>query len=173
MSYTYKDRGLRAFIERALKLGTLRVQVGIVGEEATQPHGDGRLTMAQAMIINEYGTRDGHVPERAPVRHTFQNNKGHVATVLGRAIGRVVRGDEPVYELTKLGRWAADEVRHTIAQGLEPANAADTVRRKGSATPLIDEFDLMKAISHRIVRRDGADRVTVPEIGTRGEMPSE
>jgi hypothetical protein len=50
--------------------------------------------------------------------------------------------------LDTIGAQAVGFCRDAIANGIAPANAPSTIKRKGSATPLIDQGHLRNAITH-------------------------
>lgn len=50
--------------------------------------------------------------------------------------------------LDQMGARAAGYCKEAIETGIAPANAPSTIKRKGSATPLIDKGILKNAITH-------------------------
>ena len=49
----------------------MQLRVGMVGDKANEKEAGSDLSLADLALIHEYGTEDGHIPERAPVRKTF------------------------------------------------------------------------------------------------------
>jgi hypothetical protein len=50
-----------------------------------------------------------------------------------------------------LGQWGAAAVKRTITSGqVTPPDAPGTIARKGSSTPLIDEGQLVNAITYAV-----------------------
>ena len=54
--------------ERLAAANGYQLKVGVVGPGAAAVEADSDLTMAALALIHEYGTEDGHIPERAPLR---------------------------------------------------------------------------------------------------------
>lgn len=150
---TDTDRGYKKAIRSLRKAaGKRHVVVGIRSEKggATAP-GDS-LNLAGIAAVNEFGSEDGHVPERSFLRSTFDAGKDRYAGVIDQALGRVADGTSDIEkELGLLGLGVAADVQRTITSDLPPPNAASTIRRKrGSTGTLRDSGRLHASIDSEV-----------------------
>lgn len=155
---SFKDKGLARIMSSVKELARHSVEVGLVGPEAEATHANARgLTVAEVGLINEFGSTVANVPERSFLRATFRNNK-RIPNIMTFAANDVVLGRKtPIEALDQVGRVAAELVKQRIARQVPPANATFTVRRKGFDHPLIEDGELIHAISHRVVITMTAD----------------
>lgn len=150
---TIRGPGLGPTVARLRGLVGLRVDVGVMGPDAAQPHsGPDGLTLAGVAAVHEFGSADGRTPERSFLRATFDANRSRYAAQARRVAGRVLAGEAPGPLLEALGLGIAGDVQERIAAGIEPALAPATVARKGSSKPLIDTGRLRQSISSRVRR---------------------
>jgi hypothetical protein len=162
----YKDLGLAQITKAIESSGQLRVRVGVVGPKAEESHGDGRLTNAEAGLINEFGTKDGHVPRRSFLRDPISHAQPQVFQLMTEMIRSVVEdGASAESAADKLGEKLAAISRRAVADGVPPANAPATIKQKGFDHPLIDAGQLAAVITHQVVRADGS----LLEAGASGE----
>lgn len=95
------------------------------------------------------------VPERAPIRKTFDEQMPRIRAASQRLIARVVKGElELPQALGQIGEFASAQIRRTIQRGVDPPLAASTVRRKRSSKPLIDEGQLINAYTYQVREGD-------------------
>ncbi|MCK4717652.1 MAG: hypothetical protein KAT70_03195 [Thermoplasmata archaeon] len=139
----------KALLKRLSRHST--VLVGVQGKKAEATHKDSEdsegepLTVGEIASIHEFGLG---VPERSWLRAWIEENRSMIQSDLRRAMQRVIEG-----KLTKeqaasiLGVKYVGEIQKRIAQGIEPPNHPDTVKRKGSSKPLIDTGQLRSAIT--------------------------
>ena len=152
----YIDMGLGKILAEIEKARVASIQVGLVGEKAETPTSDGRLTLAEAGVINEFGSSDGHVPRRSFLRDPIHREEPLVIAELAQAahdIALLRATAEVAYD--KVGRRMALVVADAIVDGIPPANADATVEKKGFDEPLIDTGDMLAAVGHRVVRGTG------------------
>jgi hypothetical protein len=152
------DRGFNRIAQaiRGLRPTTLRVGV-LEPEGGAEADADG-ATLAGIAAINEYGSADGHVPERSFLRSTFDAHQ----TEYGRELAQVIEdaalsGADPEQGLARLGLRIVGDVQEAIASGVGPANAPSTVARKGSSKPLIDTGRLRQSIRSEVVPGGGGE----------------
>lgn len=142
----------------------IEVRVGIV-EQQTHPSG---LDMAYLQVIHHYGKvfteetqGDPIVKRTIPARDVYntpmENRKKEIMAriqhaIKGESIDRGFTG-EKFAEIT--GEAVLEEaVLHTFRTGEGLAlNAPSTIKAKGSASPLVDEGDLMKAQAWKVVKK--------------------
>lgn len=121
-------------------------------------------------MANEFGTQ--RIPERSFLRSTLDQNRDRYADILVEALERVPDGESPERAMSRLGAIVVGDVQRKITEIRYPPNAPSTVKRKGSANPLIDTGQLRQAIDFRVRRpeeRSGDDEET--EEVRRGYVP--
>lgn len=164
MKFEYKDVGLATVNRVFNEMRNIHVRVGVVGAGASEHTADGRLTLAEAMLINEYGTDDGHVPARKPIRSTLTRDEVAKTT---RPIVRSLTTTNVPAELMpriesvmeRIGEQLAEKIRNRIFSQTADAesggferNAEDTIRRKGFDYPLVERGELARAITYKLLR---------------------
>lgn len=152
-----RDLGYGAFMTRLAGMHSVHVLVGVDGdgtEVTVNEHGKTIATpdLAQIAAWQEFGTEDGHVPERSFLRSTMDENRARYANLQEVAVGRMVDGLSPRIAYGAIGLVATADVRRKIRAGVDPANAASTIEAKGSSTPLVDTGALYDAIGFQIER---------------------
>ncbi len=138
------DRGWKQFQRKMARLSKKRLSVGIVDDQSA----DGDFSMADLMAVHEFGSMDGHIPERKPIRHTAEKNRADYMKELETATDRVLTKKATAEgELKKLGeRVRGDIVRAIQNDELGIPNAPSTIAQKGSSLPLVDTGALVGSI---------------------------
>lgn len=142
MSVKDVDLGMDRLIADLFGLGVPLVYVGVRGQA------DGELATIAA--ANEFGTRDGHVPERSFLRSTVDENRAEYAKALGQVLEGVIDGRSATPGLQRIGVRAKADVQRKIRAIKTPPNAPSTIRQKGSRNPLIDTGRLRQSIDYEI-----------------------
>lgn len=151
------DRGFKKILENARKLlKSPKVKVGWL--ESSGGHKKADLTVAEIASIHEYGTHDGKIPERAPLRKTLAQSKTQIASMQSKLLNEVIFGKMDVESSLKiLGEFVKAEIQQTIRAGLTPEWAESTlnerIRRSGgivAITPLIDSGQLLRSIHYKV-----------------------
>jgi hypothetical protein len=141
---------------RLADIDGMAVKVGIVGAAAAQLEDDSDLTLAELWQIHEYGTADGHIPERAPLRKTFIAHRADLAATYRKAAYGVLTGKLTASQaLGLIGLRAKTLVQQTIVAGLTPPLATSTILRKGSTKPLVDHGQLYRSVDYEIAAAEG------------------
>lgn len=158
MSVTDRDYGYRKIKEWLLDVGEPYVIVGVRqedGEKLHSPDEDEELTIADVAAVNEWGSEDGHIPERSYLRSTFDENKGKYSNMLDRGLGEAIdqRGDfDKVHDTLELvGERVKRDVQRKIREFDDPPNAPATIKRKGADNPLIDTGRLRQSIDSQVM----------------------
>jgi len=138
-------------IKRKLKaLEKKTVEVGILGTSALQAEEDD-FRIVDVAIVNEFGTDDGHIPERPAHRQTYEAQKGEVKRKSDLAVQAIMQpGGSVTRQLNRLGLWYTGELKKSIIAFDSPANAPATIEKKGADNPLIDTGRMLNAIHHEI-----------------------
>lgn len=137
---TVRDLGWRRFKTAARDLDGKGVKVGIRARDAGKQN-DG-VDVIDIALWNELGTSDGRVPKRPFMRHTADTSKAEVVAAASRWAGMILAGKLSADRaLASLGEFYKMKIQATIrgSKAWAVPNAAETVRRKGSSTPLVDQ----------------------------------
>jgi hypothetical protein len=112
---------------------------------------DGKVkTVAEVAFWNEFGTDDGHIPERSFMRSTMDRNMFRYQGMLKKYAIRIYEGRMTIDEsLDQLGRIIAADMRKAVRDFHDPRNADSTIKAKGFDDPLIETRQLMRSITHK------------------------
>lgn len=129
-----------------LRVGVLEVNAngGPAGGDAHDNHSG--LTIADLANIHEFGLG---VPERSFVRAWVDSNTEQINAKAAEIFPKALSGEITWQQAgDQLALWAGAEVQKYISDGnVQPPDADETKRRKGSSTPLIDTNLLRSAIT--------------------------
>ena len=134
--------------------GHTRVKVGFpVGKVDNQ-------VMMKA-IYNHFGTEETVkltngsisqsvvIPARPFLSISFDANASEYNSILRSEAKKILSdGKDSGLTMSKLGILAEGHVRTTITNLKEPANAASTIKKKGSSNPLVDSGEMKNATTH-------------------------
>lgn len=138
------------------KLGTMRVNVGVLaskGGNAPVEGGPPGFDLVALAATHEYGSSDGHVPERSYLRRTFSMKQEVFVAASAKIARGLLNGKIDLEKAGNLlGALGATEVKKTITEGdgVPPPLAASTIARKGSSRPLVDTGRLLNAITWEV-----------------------
>lgn len=167
--YHFDDRGWRRLTSAVSRFSSSAVDVGILGGIGSQMHPNGKITIWEIGAINEFGSRDGHTPERSFLRSAFQD-RSWVRSITALAARRVLNLRGTAEDaLNWMGGVAVHAVRQKIDSGPPPPNAPSTVQKKGFDHPLFEIGVLRSAISHQVTRNPVGQGVGIVEHFLPGE----
>lgn len=147
------DLGLEEFMRGVRVLDQTKVRVGVVGPAASAPASSGRITIAEAALISEFGSRKAGIPGRHAISGTITPEQ---ALKVGEDVARTVMSFGNVDgALDEAGRKLAEVIVDRILRGDFEPNATSTVKKKGFDHPLIDTSGLVNAVGHQLVRGSG------------------
>ena len=138
--------GAKYFAELEKMIG-LEVQVGWQGDEA---YDDG-ITVAQVAAYNELGTST--IPPRPFMQQSFEKHQSELQSLCDVATNGIANGSTTEAELNKLGVGLKGLVQDEIVGGGFTPNAPSTIRKKGSAQPLIDTGYMRQTVNYVIKPR--------------------
>ena len=96
---------------------------------------------------NEFGTRNGHIPERSFIRSAVDENESQINQRADRVYRRIIDGKLKKREgLGQMGEFIQSLVTRKITTLRHPENKESTIARKGSSNPLIDSNRLRSSI---------------------------
>ena len=142
------DHGYKALMETVAGLSEpTSIAVGVLERDAQTE--DGAVTVLDVGTWNEFGTVG--IPSRSFIRDWVDGNRKRAQGILKKLLQRVIAGElTEDAALEQFGAWAKGEIQARIARGVPPPNAASTVKRKGSSTPLIDTGILRSSIDYEV-----------------------
>jgi phage gpG-like protein len=159
------ERGYEALKREFAKMAEFKpeVKVGILGDAEKNARTDG-LTNVEIGTVHEFGSPSEGIPERSFLRSTMEAKGDEYRATLGRELRQAFgqKGlelqESALLVLERLGMRASADVKERIREGIAPANAPETVERKGSSTPLVDTGQLINSISWQVgQKKRGAD----------------
>jgi len=118
---------------------------------------DADSTLLIIGAANEFGTRDGHIPERSFIRAGVDLNEPEIQERADRLWGQIVDGSMTKQQgLSRMGEEIQRLIQKRITDIKLPPNALSTIAAKGSSNPLIDSGRLRASIRWVLARtQDG------------------
>lgn len=134
--------GMEQYLRQVDALDGRGVKVGIQSDAGSH-EGTSILDIA---IFNELGTED--IPPRPFIRTFAEKNARTLGTAMDRTADTVLRGRTVDIALETLGEFAERQQKAQVINSPAWAapNAASTIKKKGSAKPLIDHGVMLNAI---------------------------
>lgn len=121
---------------------------------------DSPLTVGEIAVINEFGSADGHVPERSFIRASFDKHHEEWWNACVKMQWAVITGQmDTDRSLGLIGELMKRDIQRTITAGGIPRveNAASTIAAKTRAgkkgdSPLIDTGQMRGSVAYAVVR---------------------
>lgn len=163
-----KDKGWKKFMAQAqINAGEVAGFAGYLRSTApyrprnrkkakASPTGDAKkaavsLTMAQLASIHEFGSKDGHIPERSFMRSALADHNKELKRLTKKVSDQVVMGRmDKKKGIGLLCQKVIDWFAAKIDENLPPPNAPSTVEAKGSDHTLIDTGQLKNSLDWEI-----------------------
>jgi len=148
------EKGQYFNTRNALKaLDGLRLDVGYFAGIGTT---DSKFTLPEIAAVQEFGTKDGRIPERSFMRTTFDKfrliyNEQFVEQGFLAALGK----KDPEKALLSVGNNYKSDVVNKITGIRNRKNAPSTIAKKGFDNPLIHTGIMRANIKVRVSRRGG------------------
>lgn len=151
-----------------IKVGVLTDEVAekptevTVSGAASNAKDEEEITLVDLCFVHEFGSEDGHIPERSFMRSTLIAKRPELVRLCGDLTKKIVNS-EGRYKLETalgvLGEFVVAAIKTTIRDrettGPEnQANAPETIARKGTDLPLVDHGQLINAISYEVFIND-------------------
>lgn len=135
-------------LEKWLNRAKMRSKSVSVGFFSTARYSDGTPVAAVA-AWNHFGVPSRNIPERPFMCDAIEGAKGPIMEVLERGIDpKDLRLDGKT--AGKMGLVMQAQIVRSITELSTPANAASTIKRKGSSNPLIDEAHMRGSVSYLV-----------------------
>lgn len=139
------DRGWDRILRELAAANNSFVKVGIQEGDTTK---DG-LNLAEVAATNEYGSSDGHIPERSFIRSTVDMQQRAVSVLKVKLLRQIYSGSiSSEQALRLLGEFMQAKIKRRISTFTDPPNAPSTIERKGSSQPLIDTSHMRNSIRY-------------------------
>lgn len=126
-----RDLGLDELLDDLLDDEFDAVDIGLLTDEDEQ-----------FIIIggaNEFGTRDGHIPERSFIRAGVDENEPDINQHADRLWSEIIAGRVSKLDaLARMGELIQRHIQRKITTLRFPPNALSTIKKKKSSNPLID-----------------------------------
>ncbi len=107
---------------------------------------------------NEFGTRDGHVPERSFIRKGVDLNGGAIEAKADEVWGQIIDGKMSLQQgLGIMGEFIQAIITRRITTLRTPKNADATKKRKKSTNPLIDTGRMRASIRWTLARNSDGE----------------
>lgn len=143
-------KGIKDWEDKLKEYDSKNVMIGVT----SKTNGEGGNAML--MAVHEYGTEDGHIPERRPIRLTLDNNADKYARRYQQGLDKVLRGEMSAdVALKSIGEEVSGDVKKTIMNGLTPPLADSTISRRinKSDKPLYDTGELLASITYEVRKK--------------------
>lgn len=142
------DRGANAILKQVIIAKRKPfVKIGVQADAGM--HKGSNTDMVVIASANEYGTRDGRIPERSFIRSTMDENRRKLLTKTKRLLKNEKYNIRKILNL--LGLEITRLIQRKITTLSSPPNKPSTIRAKGSDNPLIDTGQLRQTIRHEVV----------------------
>lgn len=143
------DDGKRIFRELD-KLASQMVAVGFQQGDVTEESG---VDICDVAAFNELGTE--HIPSRPFMRQSIDGNADKITEFMQSKVDEIIGGKTADQVLKEIGIFQKGLVQETIKEGDFAPNAPATIRKKGSATPLIDTGLMRQSVNYQIKKKGG------------------
>ena len=133
------------------KLFELEAHVGF--QRGVKPYKDG-TDLVDIAAFNEFGTSG--TPARPFMKQSWENHTNELKDFSRNANAIIVKGGTAETVAKKAGAFGVRLVREEIVDGNFKPNAPSTIRKKKSATPLIDTGHMRQSV-HYVIKKKGGE----------------
>lgn len=127
--------------------------VAQVGFPKGKNYEDG-TSVAYVAAIQEFGAPAVNIPPRPFIRPTVKSQKENWIKTIKGGIPEVVLGKKTAFDVLDLvGIQASADIQTTISSIYSPPNSPATIKRKGSAKPLIDTGLMLASVTNGVNKK--------------------
>ena len=131
----------RALFTQLEALDKLKVDVGFL---------EGSGEMAAIAAYNELGTST--IPPRPFMSQTVSSHGDEISKAIADGCSVVMEGGSAAEALDQIGSKVKGLIQNEMASGNFTPNAPETIKKKGSSTPLIDTGRMMQSVEYAVRR---------------------
>lgn len=141
------DLGYANIIKSICALSGKVVKAGVLASSGKAS--DGKTNLVDVAVYNEYGT--SRIPKRPFVRIATDSKKKNWQEQTDKLAGEILDGHGSAEQsLEIIGNIMSADIQNVIGSSKLAPNAASTIKKKGSAAPLIDAGRLRPSIRFEI-----------------------
>lgn len=119
--------------------------------------GSGRVVFLAKGAPGATGVTKPHtitIPARSFLRASVDENLDALSSMIAKQIDRIADGQQTGQGAAEIiGIYMQGLVQKRISDGIQPANKAATIRRKGSDKPLVDTGELKASIVWKVTKK--------------------
>ena len=138
----------RRFMQQIKELSELEVRIGFQQGEAQEDDGTDICDIA---AWNELGT--ANIPSRPFLRKSVDENEQAINDFLKDEMAMLKNGTPAEQILKEIGIFQKGLIQEKIRNGDYVPNAVSTIRKKGSAQPLIDTGRMRQSVNYVIKKK--------------------
>ncbi len=139
-------------LEKTLReLAALEVRIGFQQRKVNK---DG-VDLVDIAMFNELGTV--RIPSRPFLRNSVDSNSDKINAFLQTRKKGILNGESAKETLKEIGVFQKGLIQEQIVEGSFAPNAEATIRKKKSATPLIDTGRMRQSVNFVIRKKGGSD----------------
>ena len=138
----------RRFMQQIKELSELEVRIGFQQGEAQEDDGTDICDIA---AWNELGT--ANIPSRPFLRKSVDENEQAINDFLKDEMAMLKNGTSAEQILKEIGIFQKGLIQEKIRNGDYVPNAVSTIRKKGSAQPLIDTGRMRQSVNYVIKKK--------------------
>ncbi len=138
----------RRFMQQIKELSELEVRIGFQQGEAQEEDG---TDICDVAAWNELGT--SNIPSRPFLRKSVDENEQVINDFLKDEMAMLKNGTPAEQILKEIGIFQKGLIQEKILDGDYVPNAASTIRKKGSAQPLIDTGRMRQSVNYVIKKK--------------------
>ena len=146
------NKGKKKIIEATQKIrkDLPIVKIGIQSDSG-QYSEDG-LRVVDVATFHEFGTKN--IPERSFIRSNMKKNRKKYLALTAKMYSKMMKGEiTPEKALALIGEVIQADIKKGIIEGIPPELSKETIKKKGSSTPLIDTGQMMNSIRYKVVKK--------------------
>jgi phage gpG-like protein len=139
-------------LEKILLKTKLALRVGVLGKDSSRDDGLNNATIA---AIQELGSESKKIPARSFLKMPIEKTKKAINNFVGNALKATLKNGKNIkYLLNQVGLFCVAKIQEAFDSrgfGTWAPNKPQTIKRKKSSAPLIQEGELRKSVSYDII----------------------
>lgn len=148
-NFTFKGIKLtpegQKYIKEINEMVDSTIEVGFHEDSGGYENG---MTVASVAALNEFGA--SHMPARPFMKQSFESHEDELMDICEKGTALIANGGTAERALKQIGVFAKGLIQDVIASGDFAPNAPSTIKKKGSAQPLIDSGHMRQSVNYKI-----------------------